>query len=317
MTITLSSAEEALAYLVQLENDLQPEEIRFEKELSWVHIRVSGERYHATLPGELARGIWQFQEAIYSAAAFALTGAGDIRKLTSEQRSSLELVFEVSEGSTDLWAACSGFLDKLGEGFKDMDALSKARTIIVVALIVAAGWGFGKSADVFGDIRKEEVKAEQIVAIEQQQTKQLEVFAKALIQSSVAQKFDQAVTEGTRSIARAAHDATSIEVGRTVIDSEGIQELNKRAPRVSTVADVLNLEFRIFKVDVREPGLAKYVLAGKGTGEFVAAINENNFTNEELAKVLDAAQKRLPIRLEVVIARSKGEIKSAEIMQVF
>lgn len=317
MTIALSSAEEALAYLERLEHGLLPDDIVFDGELAWLHIKIDGPRYHATVPGELARGLWQFQEAVYSAAAYALTGVGDIRKLNAEQRSALELVFEVKEGSSDLWAALSGFLEKLGEGFANMDSLTKSRVIIVVALIVAAGYGFGKSADVFGDVRKEEVKAHQVVALEEQQTKQMEVFTKALAESRAAQKFDEAVTEGTKAIARSAPDATQIDVGRTKLDAEKIQELNRRAPRVATVPDVLDLKFRIFKVDVREPGVAKYVLSGEGTGEFVATINEANFSSTELAKVLEAARMREEIRLEVLIGRSKGEIRSAQIMQVF
>lgn len=317
MTITLSTAEEALAHLQALENGERPDAIEFDGELKWLHIRIDGPRYHATVPGELARGLWQFQEAVYSAAAYALTGVGDIRKLNFEQRAALELVFEVKEGSSDLWAALSGFLEKLGEGFANMDPLTKSRVIIVVALIVAAGYGFGKSADVFGDVRKEEVKAHQVVALEEQQTKQMEVFAKALAGNRAAQKFDEAVTEGTKAIARSAPDATQIDVGRTKLDAEKIQELNRRAPRVATIPDVLDLKFRIFKVDVREPGVAKYVLSGEGTGEFVATLNEANFSQDELAKVLEAARMREEIRLEVLIGRSKGEIRSAQIMQVF
>lgn len=317
MQVTLTTVEEALAYLGDLGVESSPEEFKFGGELEWLHIRVDGERYHATVPGELARGIWQFQESIYSAAAYAFTGAGDIRKLTAEQRSALELVFEVREGSSDFWAALSGFLEKLGEGFSNMDSAAKSRVIILVAVILAGGYGFGKTADVFGDIRKEEVKAHQVIGLEEQQTQQMEIFTRALAESRVGQKFDDAVTEGTKAIARSASDATQIEVGRTKVDALSIQELNRRAPRVATVPDVLDMEFRIFRVDVREPGVAKYVLSGDGTGEFVATINESNFPRAELTKVIDAAQRREVVRLEVLIARSKGEIRSAQIMQVF
>ncbi|WP_313082544.1 hypothetical protein [Pulveribacter sp.] len=316
MSITLSSVEDAIAYLERLESGVQPDDITFEGELQWLRIRVEGERYHATVPGELARGIWQFQEAVYSAAAYALTGVGDIRKLTADQRSALELVFEVKDGSSDFWAALSGFLNKIAEGCANMDPVTKARLLIVIALIVAGGYGFGKAVDVFGDVRKEEIKAQQVLGLEQQQTRQMEIFTEALAGNKVAQKFDEAVTEGTKAIARSAPDATEIDVGRTKLDAERIEELNRRAPRVQTVPDVLDTSFRIFKVDVREPGVAKYVLAGDGTGEFVATLNEANFSQADLTRVLEAAQKREQIRLEVLIARSKGEIRSAQIMQV-
>ena len=83
-----------------------------------------------------------------------------------------------------------------------------------------------------------------------------------------------------------------------------------------TTAEVLDMSFRIFKVDVREVGEAKYVLAGAGTGEFIATLNEANFEQAELDRVLQAAQKREEIRLEVLIARNKMGIRSAQIMQV-
>lgn len=315
--VVLNTVEEAINYLVQLDDGTEPDEVVFEGELAILHIEVDGDRYHATIPGELARGLWQFQEAVYSAAAYALTGVEDIRKLTAEQRTALEFVFHVTEGSTDIWAALGGFLEKIGEGFSNMDALSKARVMILIAIIIAGGYGFGKYADVFGDIRKEEIKAGQIVALEAQRTNQMEIFTNALAQNKVAQKFDNAITEGTKAIARSASDATQLKVGLTVLNSDDIRELNKRAPRVATIPEVLDTKFRIFKVDVRDPGLAKYVLAGAGTGEFVASIDEANFTQEDLAKVLDAAQRREEIRLEVLIARSKGDIRSAQIMQVF
>jgi len=317
MTVELSSIEQALDYLEKLETGQNLDAPVFGEKLSTLCIRVEGARYHASISGELARGLWHVQEAIYSAAAYALTGHEDIRKLTTEQRLALDLVFEVEEGSTAFKAALKELFGKIGEGFINMDAQTKSRTIIVVALVVAGGFCIGGSLDVSRDIRKDKIKAQQNIDIQKQMIRQMEVFMNAMAQSPIAQKFDQAITEGARAIVRSAPDATSIDIGHTHIDAEKIQELNKRAPRVSTVPEVLDMDFRIYKVDMREPGIAKYVLAASGTGEFVAMLNEANFSEGDLTRVLEAVQKRESIRLEVLIARSKGEVRSAQIMQVF
>ena len=314
--ITLNTVEEAIACLVRLQHGEDVGKVEFAGELASVRIKIDGEKYHATVPGELARGIWLFQKEVYEAAAFALTGQSDIRKLTSEQRSDLELVFKVEEGSSDFWAALGGLFERLGDGFKNMDDAHKTRTLILIALIVAGGYGFGKGADVFRDIRKEQENTRATEIRETAQTEQMKVFADAIAQSKVAQKFDHAMTNGVRDIVRSAPDATEIKAGRTVIDAEDIQELNKRASRVTPTADVLDMQFRIFKVDVRDVGIAKYVLAGPGTGEFVATLNEADFTKVELVKILEAAQKREDIRLAVVVTRRHGEIRSGQIVQV-
>lgn len=314
--VTLNTVEEAIACLARLQNGEDIGKVEFAGELADLHIKVDGEKYHATVPGELARGIWRFQAEVYEAAAYALTGQSDVRKLTSEQRSDLELIFKVKEGSSDFLATLGRLFERLGDGFTNMDDAHKTRTLILIALIIAGGYGFGKGADVFRDIRKDQEATALAEVRESAQTEQLKIFAEAIAQSKVAQRFDQAMTNGVRDIARSAPEATEIKAGRTIMDADDIQELNKRAPRVNSTADVLDLQFRIFKVDVRDVGTAKYVLAGLDTGEFVATLNESDFTKEELAKILAAAQNREDIRLAVVVTRRHGEIRSAQIAQV-
>lgn len=88
--VVLNTVEEAINYLAQLDDGTEPDEVVFEEELATLHIEVDGDRYHATIPGELARGLWQFQEAVYSAAAYALTKCAASPVQVSRLRSSLE-----------------------------------------------------------------------------------------------------------------------------------------------------------------------------------------------------------------------------------
>lgn len=314
--VVLSTVEEALKFLADIENQVEVEEVSFSGELDRFHLTIDGERYHSSVPGELARGLWHLQEAIYSAAAFALTGESDIRKLTSEQRSNFELVFEVKEGSSDFWASLGKFFEGLGEGFVNMDSKHKAITLVLSAVIVAGGVTAWKALDANAEAKKEEVKAELAFQLEEQKTRQFELIARATAGNPIAQKFEQAVTEGTKAVTRGAPDAEELRIGRVSFDSDDIKETNRRAQRTPTTSTVIEENFRVFTVNVREPGVAKYVLAGIETGEFVASLEETNFSVEEIQRVLDAAQHRREIRLEVLTTVRKGTIQGAKILQV-
>lgn len=312
----LSTVEEALLYLAEIQDQDEAEEVTFSGELGRFQLTIDGDRYHSTVPGELARGLWHLQEALYSAAAFALTGESDIRKLSAEQRANFELVFEVKEGSSDFLAPLKRFFEGLGEGFVAMDSKHKAVTLILSAVIVAGGVTAWKALDASSEVKKEEVKAALSQQLEEQKTRQFELFSRATAGNPVAQKFEQAITDGTKAVARGASDATELQIGRVVFDSDEIKESNRRAPRTPTTSAVIAEDFRVFTVNVREPGVAKYVLAGVETGEFVAALEESNFSPEELRSVIEAAQQRKDIRLEVLTTLKRGAIHSAKILQV-
>lgn len=316
MTVQINSVEEAFQALVRLEEGAAPEEVEFGGELATLEIEIEGARYNGTVPGELARGLWQLQESIYAAAAFALTGVEDIRKLTTEQRSALELVFKVEEGSTDLIAALTGMFTKLGEGFAKMDSKSKMRTIILVALIAAGGVTGYKALDVSGDVKKDDIKASLAKANEAEQTKQFDIFTRALAGSRTAQKFDDAMVEGTKAIARGASDAESVRVGRTKLSADDVQEINQRAKRESSQANVVETEFRVISVEMRNPDQSRYVLSSATTGEFTAILNEADVSPDDIDRLLVTAKARAEIRLEVSITRNRGVVKAALITAI-
>lgn len=314
--VVLSTVEEALQFLADIEDRAEVEEVSFSGELDRFRLTIDGERYHSSVPGELARGLWQFQEALYSAAAFALTGESDIRKLTSEQRSNFELVFEVKEGSSDFLASLGKFFEGLGEGFVNMDSKHKTVTLVLAAVIVAGGVTAWKALDTSAEVKKEEVKAQLAMQLEEQKTHQFELLARATAANPIAQKVEQAVTEGVKAVTRGAPDAEEVQIGRVNFDSEEIKEANRRAQKTPTTSRVIEENFRVFTVNVREPGVAKYVLAGVETGEFVASLEEASFSAEEIQRVLEAAQQRRDIRLEVLTTLRKGSIQGAKILQV-
>lgn len=317
MTIQIATVEEAASYLERLVSGENLEDFSLTGEMDALHIMIDGDKYHSSVPGELARGLWQYQEQIYAAAALAIHGSRDIRKLTLEERESLELVFEVNAGCSDLKAHLGKLVEKIGDSIVTMDNATKKKIILCIVGMLVAGYVGEKVIAATVDAYKDNNKKDQVVQMEAERTRQFDIFAKAMAGNKVVDGFKDASIEGSKAIVRAAGDAKEIEIGRISLDQDDIQAINSRSPKARSEPDVLDMDFRIFKVDVRNEGSMKYVLAGPGTGEFVAIMDESQFSAEELANVLSAAQERKRVRLEVVITRANGVIRSAQITQVF
>lgn len=319
--VRIDSVERALSYMGEIidstDDQTFDDEIWFEGELEYIQIVITGEKYHGTIPGELARGIWEYQEAVYKAAAFVLTGSDDNRKLTTVQRESLELVFLVEEGSTDLKASIAKFAEALGEGFKTMDSKRKMIILLAIAVLLAGGVMGWKALETSASVKKAEIQATLQVGTEAEKTKQFEIIARAAGRFPEVQKFDKAADEGTKAIIRSASDASNIKVGRANFTKIDIQEVNQRAPKTASEASIVDGVFRVFGTESKHADSTRYVLSGTDGIEFPVIVNHSELSADDLDKIWTAAKARLPIRLEVSVTKNKGLIKAAQVISVY
>lgn len=137
-TNPLSIRSEATAWAV-LEKLLSDEDVGAIEFDGWpfIGLKIEGERYSATLPSGLMRQVSEIQGALnrcYGQVAYQK----DARSIKQAERDELELVFEVSEGSTELKADATGLLDRLGDAMKKPStAKTAAITIVALALIIS------------------------------------------------------------------------------------------------------------------------------------------------------------------------------------
>lgn len=317
MPIQLNTVEDALAQLVAIAAlDHFDEEISFGGELGSITFSITGRQYHGSIPGELARGLWEYQEELYRAAAFALSGSNDIRKLSQAVRDTLELVFEVREGSTDILAKLDTFIKALGEGFITMESKHKATVLICLAIILGGGVLGYKALDDSATLKQEEVKASLQVQLEQEKTRQFQLFSGLAASDKVVSRFDKASEDGTRSVIRSASDAESIKVGRIEFDRSDIEEVNQRAARTASDAVVLDEDFRVLAAEAKLADSTKYMLAST-LGEFSVIVHHSEFSPAELDKLWAAAKGRANIRLEVSVTKNRDTIKAAQIVSVY
>lgn len=98
-TQVISTVADALDVLQKLDDPTIaiPAEINFEGNLAVFKVVITGDHYHGTVPGELARGIWEYQEAIYRAVAFALYDGPDPDDLLRLRIASTSTLFMTSK----------------------------------------------------------------------------------------------------------------------------------------------------------------------------------------------------------------------------
>jgi hypothetical protein len=328
MAFKIGSVEDALDALAEIQNTENfNEEIELIGDLEFIQIHVNGDKYHGTVPGEFARGLWEYQEAFYKAAAFALTGADDIRKLTTAQRETLEFVFTVSNGSSALTAPIKDFVKTLGDGFTAMDNKTKAIVLVALAILLCGGVLGWKALENSAAAKADEVKASMQAKTQdvnaatqlnsdQERTKQFELIARIANQNKVVQKFSKASEDGTRAVIRSASDANEVRIGRVIYRRIDIEEVNQRAPKTASQATIVDAIYFVFGTESKLFDSTKYTLNGPD-GEFPVNVDHSELTADELNKLWDAAKTRTPIRLEVAITKNKGQIKAAQVITVF
>lgn len=313
----ISTLDETLAFLRDGDAGGVYTSIEIGPDLAKLQIEVDGSRYHATVPGELARGIWELQEALYKAAAFALTGSEDIRKLSAAQRAQLELVFCVREGSTELFASLEGFFTALGDGFKTMNDATKKTVLIAVALIVC-GYLWGDTLlDGYYAQQGRVLEAQTQQATLNTENERLKIIRDMIADYPAVQRFDSAMASGARSIARGAQDASSIKIGPQKIDSGQIQYVNARAERVPSSSTTVTETFSVFQADTHANESTKYMLGRDDGSEFSVTVVHESLSADELDRLWEAARTRRRIELEVTITTNKnGVVRNAQIISV-
>ncbi|VVE82570.1 hypothetical protein PSP31120_03664 [Pandoraea sputorum] len=316
--LQLTTIAEALGFLDDL-FEMKPEdvpEVSLGGELLELSIYVDGPDYHGSFPGEFARGLWEFQEAVYNAVAFALYGVDDLRKLTVEQRQDFEIVFEVREGSLDITGALEKFFTKLGEGFIAMDAKSKMITIIAVAAIFAGGYAGVHLIDSNADIRKAQIEAEVKMAADKAHVDQMNILAKAVSSTAQAKAFSDAAETGTKAIVKRSTGATEVKVGAVKFDEGDIEEVKKRAEKERSQAVIIVDDFVVVRVETRDNTTTKLILANAKYPEFSVVVQDEDFTEEQIVRLWTAIKARQKIRLEVNATYVRDAIKSAQVVNI-
>jgi hypothetical protein len=313
--ITLSSVDDALAYLTAYSEAEDGPEVVFAGDLAHLHAKIEGADYHGTIPGELARGLTELQDAFYRAAAFALHGDDRINRLTVDERENFELVFSVKQGSSEIDASLGDIWKKLGDGFIKMKSEHRRTVLIVIALAFALGWGGPKLYETHAEIEKAKIEATAEKDRDVEKTRQMTLFAQLAARIPAAERFEKAGGEGARAVIKGAKDADSITLNRAHFDKVAIEEINQRAAKDKAEPKVFTSEFRIVGLESRDRSL-KVWLEARGIKQFSVIIGDDDDADADLLHAIwSAARERKLITLEISATYIRGQMKTAQVVR--
>ena len=330
VVLQIESAEDALNLIQKLEGGMEmsfPDRIELKGELGKLIINIEGGNYHATVPGNFARGIWEFQQEIYRAVGIALNGNADLRKIPKDVLEQYNLIFKVSEGSSDLEADTSGFFTALGKGLSDMSDTKKLIAILGVAFVFAFGYATtnigaayvsghyaAQGAETNASIEEARIAAD--VAKEQERTKQIQALTAS---HPVVKEFSSAVEAGTKQVIKSVPDAAAAHVAGSSFSRQEIIDINSRAARESRDSADLTQEFKIIGFKRPEGSdIGRYTLASK-SGEISAILDmstDGPFSQEQIQHFWNAGLSQSPIMLTVETKMVGGQIKQALISEI-
>ena len=317
--LKLQSIEDALAFVVQQAGDGEPkfEGVEIAGDWAALDIKITGKNYHGTVPGNLARGLWELQQELYRAVAFAKYGVDDMRRIPKQELEQYTLVFKVEEGSSWLTAPIDKFLETLSNAIAGMTSEEKAKLVVKIGLIIATTWGATSLSNQYFDYRtKTEVAAKQL----QVDAQRLEI-EKARIEADVRRNSElaelilalaannpppsrlrDATPEGAKAVVKNAADADEIRIGQAKFDRTQINEITQRADRESPESVGISGEFRItgFKRAVGSD-VARFLLTNEA-GELSVIMDladTDSFTQEQLRRFWVAVETGAPIELGV------------------
>lgn len=317
--LKLQSIEDALAFVVQQPGDGAPkfEGVEITGDWAALDIKITGKNYHGTVPGNLARGLWELQQELYRAVAFAKYGVDDIRRIPKQELEQYTLVFKVEEGSSWLTAPIDKFLETLSNAMAGMTSEEKAKLVVKIGLIIATTWGAISLSNHYFDYRtKTEVAAKQqqldaqrleiekarIEADVRRNSEQAELILALAANNQTLSRFRDASAEGAKAVVKSAADADEIRVGQAKFDRTQINEITQRADRETPESVGISGEFRItgFKRAVGSD-VARFLLTNEA-GELSVIMDlsdTDSFTPEQLRRFWVAVETGAPIELGV------------------
>lgn len=78
----------------------------------YLHINVTGEKFHSSLTSSMVYGLASMHESFQRAYALAKYGTSNLQRLTNEDKQSLDIIFKIKEGSTDSETDWSGTINQ-------------------------------------------------------------------------------------------------------------------------------------------------------------------------------------------------------------
>lgn len=317
--IVISNEQDAFETLRRaLENTIGAEH-QFVKFDNWpvVEIRLEGPGYDSTITPDMAAGLVELQSAINRAYARAVHHSTSARKLTAEERQSIQFKAKVDQGSSLITINLGDFAQKIG---LEMVGKMEPMQLIILVLGLAITGGSVYAYKAFLKHRTEEKhlteEANRAIAFTQEETRRMEVFRQAIAASPVLRNTTEDFDDARREIVRGTGDANSLTVNSVRLDRESAR-IVASTKRSESREVQLNGDYVILETHWQKDCEVRLKLRNLNTTqEFIATLQDNSLNNEQLGILQEAEWNRSKVYMSVNATELRGAITTATIVGV-
>jgi transposase-like protein len=306
----------AIERAIKHEFGVEPIQIKFE---SWpqIEIRLEGKGYEGTITADMAGALVELQHAMNRAYARMVHQSTNARSLTDVERGQLQFKAKVENGSSLIKVDLGEYAEKLVVALADkMTPEHIVIAVIGTAAVAGSTLAYKWFLQHKTEGKKIEEGAKQAIAMSQEETKRLEVFAKAVAQhpqlENARQDFDEARTE----MVRGTSDAYSLSVNGVKLDRESARVVSM-TKRSESKEIQLNGTYIILKADWEQDNEVRLKISNADNKrEFYASFKDESLGGEQIELLKAAEWNRDYVYLSINATELRGEVTTATIIGV-
>lgn len=315
----ISSEDQALKFLeMALLGKIGEKPVRIEfKNWPIIEIRLVGDGYDSTITPDIAEALIEIQHAMNRAYARFVHGSSNARSLTNEERQEIKFKAKVEKGSSLIKVD----LGELGTTITNalvgkMDSTQIMITVLGLAVIGGSTLAARAYLKYKSEDKKLDAESKKLVALSTEETKRLEIVARALTAQPKLQHSQEDFDDARREILKGAGDAKTLTLNGVELPNALARQIAS-TPRATSKDTQLNGSYIIQKIDWQQEGDVRLSLTGTDQSiTFVASLSQDSITASHKEMLKTAEWDRKQIYMSINATELRGEITTARIVSV-
>lgn len=289
-----------------------------------LRLRATGDKFQSSLTPASMSGIVDFHRGLQKSVAFALYGVPDARKLSPEERESLEFKLEVGPGSSLVNVDLSPVFDALLK-HPAVQRMEPGHIVIIVlglALIWAGSTAFKaymaqrsttRQAEL--NVESERVRLDAFARLSSEETQRMRLLSSAMSRHTQLSAANSLAFDARTKILRGLSGADTLEIN-DIGDFMG-EDIEQLVRNARAKLNEINLDgaYKVVSAVRRadESLIKAKIRAVDSPVEFEADISSDMVLADEHGVLIDAFKSNVEVYLRVRAKNKENVIKSAKI----
>ena len=315
----ISSEEQALQFLeMALLGKIGEKPVKIEfKNWPIIEIKLVGDGYNSTITPDIAEALVEIQHAMNRAYARFVHGSSNARSLTNEERQDIKFKAKVEKGSSLIKVDLGEFGTAITNALVGkMDSTQLMISVLGIALIGGGTLAARAYLKYKSEDKKLDAESKKLVALSVEETKRLEIVARALTVQPRLQHTQEDFDEARREILRSAGDAKTLALNGVELPNALARQIAS-TPRATSKDIQLNGSYVIQKIDWQQEGDVRLSLTSTDQQvTFTASLSQDSITTFHREMLKTAEWDRKTIYMSINATELRGDITTARIVSV-